>query len=185
MTPSEPVARRRYFRSAAAGGLGAVVVFVVMLWNNGGLFAGSLFGGFYETQAHAFRQLRWYIPRGSLGIEGFVLHHRTYEYYGPWPALVRMPLMLFFPSMNGKWTLVFMLVAFVLALVAVTRLGWQIRTLVRGRETPVSRVERWWVALFTFGVGTGSVLLFLASQAWVYHEAEIWGASLSLSLIHI
>ncbi|MGZ4714105.1 MAG: hypothetical protein ACXV9S_14155 [Acidimicrobiia bacterium] len=175
------VARRRFFRSSAGGGLGAVGVFLLILWNNGGLFAGSLFGGFYEIQARAFRHLRWNLPKGALGIEGFVLHHKTFEYYGPWPALLRMPLMLLFPGMDGKWTQPFMLVAFVIALIAVARIAWQVRVMVRGHGVAVSRAECWWMGLFTFGVGTGSVLLFLGSQVWVYHEAEIWGASLSLA----
>ncbi|MEP6624073.1 MAG: hypothetical protein ABJC79_06505, partial [Acidimicrobiia bacterium] len=174
-------ARRRYFRAALSGGFGAVGVFVAVMWNNGGFFANTLFGGFYEVQARAFRHFNWNIPNGSLGIEGFVIHRQTYEYYGPWPALLRMPLMKLFPGMNGRWTQPFMLIAFILALAAVTRLGWQIRTWVRGSGVGVSRAEWWWTALFTFGVGAGSVLVFLGSQAWVYHEAEVWGAALSLA----
>ena len=32
-----------------------------------------------------------------------------------------------------------------------------------------------------FLVATGSVMLFLASRAFVYHETELWGAALALA----
>ena len=30
-------------------------------------------------------------------------------------------------------------------------------------------------------IGAGSVLTFLASVGWVYHEAELWGAALAIA----
>jgi hypothetical protein len=161
------------------GGLG-IVVFLRVLWLNGGIAGGGLFSGFYEIQAHAFRQLRWNVPFGSLGIEAFQIGSKQYEYYGPFPALLRMPLMFLFPSMDGRWTGPFMLLALVIALVASTRLNWRIRTLVR-HDAPVTKVELFVVGVFTFALAAGSVLMFLASQVWVYHEAEIWGCALALA----
>ncbi len=174
------LAQQRYFRASFFGAIPAVLIFLRILWNNGGIFAGSLFSGFYEVQARAFRHANWEIPPGSLGIEAFVIDGKSYEYYGPFPAILRMPLMWLFPGMDGRWTQPFMFLALLLALGAATRLGWQVRQLVQGPEVAVTKTECWWVGMFTFGLGAGSVLLFLGSHAWVYHEAEIWGASLSL-----
>jgi hypothetical protein len=73
-----------------------------------------------------------------------------------------------------------MLAAFAVLLVFTTRLGWRIRALVRG-ETPVGTVEAWAAGAFTFLLGAGSVVLFLASRPIVYHEAELWGAALAIA----
>ena len=89
--------------------------------------------------------------------------------------------MFLFPSMDGRWTGPFMLIALVIALVAATRLNWRIRTLVRA-DAPVTKVELFVVGVFTFTLAAGSVLVFLASQVWVYHEAEIWGCALALAV---
>ncbi len=172
--------RRRYLRACGIGGAAGVAVFVRMLWVNGGIAAGSLFGGFYETQARAFHRFQWNVPLGSLGIEAFQIGLKQYEYYGPWPAIMRLPFMFLFPSMDGRWTQPSMLLALVVALVAASRLSWRIRGLVRA-DAPVTRVECFLVGLFTFVLAAGSVLLFLASQAWVYHEAEMWGCALALA----
>src|SRR6185437_8563554 len=43
-----------------------------------------------------------------------------------------------------------------------------------------TRGETCVVGGFVFCVGAGSVLVFLASQFWAYHEAELWGAALAL-----
>lgn len=177
---ARPRGRRSYNLACLSGAVPALVAFVALAWNNGGFFAGSVFSGFYETQARALLHGRWNVREGSLGIEAFRTGSKFYEYYGPWPAVLRMPLIVVVPGMDGKWTQPSMLLALVVALAATSILGWQVRRLVRG-DAPVTRVEQILTALFVFTVGAGSVYLFLASQAWVYHEAEIWGSALALA----
>jgi hypothetical protein len=143
-------------------------------------FHAEPFGSFYDTQAHSLLGLRWDVPAKEVAFEGFRIDGKTYLYLGPVPAMLRMPVLAFTDSFDGRLTQVSMLAAFAVALVFIARLSWRIRRLVRG-HAPVSRLELWVVGGYVFLIGTGSVMLFLGSRAFVYHETELWGAALSLA----
>lgn len=169
--------RKRFFRACAIGAALGMLVFVLVIYlNHGQFFSGSFVSGFYETQAKALRHLQFNVPHGSLGIEAFEIGSKSYMYFGPWPSIIRLPLMWLFPSMSGHWVNPSMLLALLIALVASSRIAWKIRNLVN-TDSPITRIECWIIGIFSFAIGGGSVFLFLTSQAWVYHEAEIWGAA--------
>jgi hypothetical protein len=179
--PAAAGARRRLRRASAIGGLLATPVFYWMV-NAGRLnpFRTERFGNFYDIQAHSLLDFRWDVPAKEVAFEGFLIHGKTYLYFGPVPALLRMPVLALTDSLDGRLTQVSMLAAFVVALVFLTRLSWRIRGLVRG-DAPVTRLELCAVGGYVFLIATGSVLLFLASRAFVYHETELWGAALALA----
>lgn len=174
-------ARWRFWRPAAIGALVALPVFYWMV-NAGQVnpFQAEPFGGFYDAQAHSLLDLRWNVPAKEVAFEGFRVEGKTYVYFGPVPAVLRMPVLAITDSLDGKLTQVSMLGAFAVALVFVSRLSWRIRRLVRG-DVPVTRLELWAVGGYVFLVATGSVMFFLASRAFVYHETELWGAALALA----
>lgn len=174
-------ARRRFWRAAAIGGVLALPVFYWMV-SAGQLnpFHAEPFSRFYDTQAHSLLELRWDVPAREVAFEGFRIGGKTYLYFGPVPAILRMPVLAFTDSLDGRLTQVSMLAAFAVALVFIARLSWRIRRLVRG-DAPVPRLELWVVGVYVFVIGTGSVMLFLASRAYVYHETELWGAALALA----
>lgn len=178
--PVDRVGRRRFWRAAAIGGVLAVPIFYWMV-NAGQLdpFHAEPFGNFYDTQAHSLLDFRWDVPAKAVAFEGFLIDGKTYLYFGPVPAILRMPVLAFADSLDGRLTQVSMLTAFVVALVFVARLSWRIRRLVRS-DAPVSRLELWAVGGYMFLIGIGSVVFFLASRAFVYHETELWGAALAL-----
>lgn len=161
-------------------GLSAGVLFLlVLLGGHWTLLGRDPLGGFYDLQAHSFADLRWDVAAGPLGIEAFLIDGKAYTYYGPWPAVLRLPVALFTHALDGRLTQISMLLAFGVALVFTVRLTNRVRVLVSPHD-PVTRTERWAVATFVFVVGAGSVFLFLASRAFVYHEAELWGAALAI-----
>ena len=174
-------ARRRFRRAALIGGLFALVVFYWMV-NAGQLnpFHAERFGNFYDIQAHSLLERRWDVPAEEVAFEGFLIDGKTYLYFGPVPALLRLPVVAITDSLDGRLTQVSMLVALAVALVFVTRLSWRIRGLVRG-DAPVTRLELWAIGSYVFLIATGSVVFFLASRAFVYHETELWGAALALA----
>lgn len=134
---------------------------------------------FFDVQAHSLLHLHWDVPRQSLAVEGFLVHGKVYEYFGPLPALLRLPVAALTDSLDGRLGQISMLVAFAIAMMFTVRIATRVRPLVRG-SAPVTRGEQWAVGVFTFVVGAGSVFTFLASRAWAYHEAELWGAALAL-----
>jgi hypothetical protein len=133
---------------------------------------------FFDAQAHSLLELRWDVPASTLDIEGFVVHGRTFEYFGPLPALLRLPVAAVTDALDGRLGQLSMIAAFAVAMVFTFRIAARVRPLVS--DGPVSRRETWAVAAFVFVVGAGSVFIFLASRSWAYHESELWGAALAL-----
>lgn len=170
----------RFNRACLIGAVLAVAAFAWMVTGGTFDFLGRYqFSNFYDAQARALLHGHWDMPAGVLSIEGIRIGARTYMYYGPVPAVLRMPVLIFTHSLDGRLTSISMLVAFALALLFISRLSWKIRSLVRGAE-PVGQGEALAAGLFVVVAGLGSVLFFLASRVVIYHEAEMWGAALAL-----
>ena len=174
-------ARRRFRRAALIGGLLALPVFFWMV-NAGQLnpFHAERFANFYDIQAHSLLDLHWDVPAKQVAFEGFLIDGKTYLYFGPVPALLRLPVLALTDSLDGRLTQVSMVAAFAVAIVFITRLSWRIRGLVRGNAA-ASRLELWAVGGYVFLVAAGSVMLFIASRTFVYHETELWGAAFALA----
>ncbi|MCU1427450.1 MAG: hypothetical protein JWL83_1450 [Actinomycetia bacterium] len=181
--PSAPGADARRV-VARASTVGAVAAGLVFLWFVAGphfdLLSRDTLDNFYDLQARALMHFRWNVPAGSVGFEGFVINGKTYMYFGPVPALLRIPVLAFTHRFDGRLTRISLLVGFAITMAFVVRLAGQVREIVRGDE-PVTRGEAWAVGAFTFVIGGGSVLTFLASRAIVYHEALMWATAFGLA----
>ncbi len=171
-------ARRSFTLATLAGAAAATLLFVWMLgsgrWD---LLQEQVFGNFFDIQARSLLHGHWDIPPHSIAFEGFRTGGKVYTYFGPWPSVLRMPVLALTSRLDGRLTQPSLVLALVVLLVFTGRLHWRVRRLVRGDATPVSRGEWLAVAAFTFAVGGGSIVLFLSSRAWVYHEATAWGVA--------
>jgi hypothetical protein len=181
-----------WWRGALVGGALAGVLFGYVLLVGQAQLTAAPTGDFYDLQTRAWFDGHWDIephrddagevrtdgagnPITPLSIEAIVVDGRAYLYYGPVPSLLRVPLLAATDALDGETTQLFMFAAFALALGGVTVLHWRIRVLVRGAGAGVGRRGAVLSGLVTFGVGAGSVLVFLGSQPTVYHEANLWG----------
>jgi len=172
--------RRALARAWAAGTVPVMVAFTWLLMaGRWAPFQRQYFDDFFDLQARAFLDGRWDVPSGSTGFEGFLIDGRTYIYFGPFPALLRIPVLLVTDRFDGRLTTVSMLLAMVVLAVAAHRLNLAVRAVVRG-AAPVSRVERLATAGLAVAV-VGGIPLWLASVAVVYHEAILWGLALTLA----
>ena len=169
-------------RSARFGAVLASLPFLALLLNGQWSLVQDqgLLGGFYDAQAHAWLHGRWNVPAGTLGIEGILRHGKTYLYFGPVPALLRLPIALVTHSADGRISQLSMLAAFIVAMVFLVRLVVRIRFLVRGNR-PVTGFEIRIVGVTVFALGGASVLVFLAGLAVVYYEAALWGTALTIA----
>lgn len=178
MTPSP--GRRPFF---VASLLGSVVSFAIFAWvlaaDRFAFMVREPFGNFYDAQARALLHGHWNVSASELAFEGFRIGDKTYTYFGPWPSILRMPLIQFAPSTYGRLTQLSMLLAFATMLVGVAALHWRIRDLLRGDAT-VCRLDLVLAVAAPIALGAGSSALFLASRAWVYHEAILWGVAWAL-----
>ncbi len=170
--PERPA--HRWFLATAAA---CLLVFSAVL--TGGTFrfvTPDAFGEQYDWQARSLLQGRLDLPREARTDESFVFQERTYIYFGPTPALLRLPFALLDVGF-GQLTRVFMLVYFAAWLAAAYASLIAIARLARG---PTAWPSRRATGLVTVAAGLGSTMLFLASRAYVYHEAILCGAAFAL-----
>ena len=168
-----------YTRAALTGAAFALVVEVTLLLQGGPLFGYEPLGDVFDAQARSFLQGRWDVPPDVIKIEGFEIDGRTYTYFGPVPAILRLPIVALTEAWDGRLTRLSMLLAWAVTLAAAAHLSWWARRARRGDE-PVGRAERALVALFVFGVGAGSSVTYLTSRPSVFHEAIAWGVALAV-----
>jgi len=176
--------RRQFLWSCAAGFVAAGGIFVwLVLGPDWDLFRKDPLAGFYEAQARAWLHGHWNVPAtGAPLYESFVIHGRNYLYFGPWPALLRVPVLLFTHALDGRLTGVSMLLAYVVFAVFASRFAWLTRQTMRGAE-PVGRLETVGTAVLAFVLAAGSSIYFLASRTVVYHEAILWGVALTTAAL--
>lgn len=190
--PDDPAPRsldardRRLVKRATAAGLAAgffpflCVLWDFALWPLRMAGAHGFASNFYDIQARALFHGHLSVPEQSIGIEGFVIDGRTYMYYPPFPALLRMPVLLITDRLDGKLTAPSMMIAWVVLAAAAATLVWNVRLLVRGTE-PVSRLEAVIYAILLAAITGGSVVVFLASLPWVYHEVYLWATAFAVT----
>jgi hypothetical protein len=181
LTPTRAPTRRR---GAWWFGVGAALSGLVYCWvitaGSFDLFARQRFGAdFFDVQAHRLLSGHLDMPEDVLLIEAFSNAGKSYMYFGPTPALLRLPIALVTDRLDGRLTQLSMLLAFAVAMWFSGRLLLRARDAVR-RDAPWTRLELAWTAGAAFAIGTGSSLLFLGSKPWVYHEASMWGIAFAL-----
>jgi hypothetical protein len=139
------------------------------------------FDDFFDAQARAFLDGHWDVPRDVVAFEGFAIDGKAYIYFGPWPALLRTPLLAVTDRFDGRLTTVSMALAMVVFAVAAYRLNLAVREIVRG-GAGVTRGEIVATAGLAVAVLAGPPL-WLASAAVVYHEAILWGLALTVATL--
>src|SRR5256884_7156065 len=82
------------------------------------IFVKEVLGGAYDSQAEHFL-------RGDVGVDAAAIAHETMivngkvrMYFGPFPALLRLPLNFIYPAGHGKWSRISGFCAGVIALFA-------------------------------------------------------------------
>jgi hypothetical protein len=168
----------RTTRSLHAVTVVAVVVFwmVSTSWRPWELFARAGFSAdFYDEQARVLLRGRLAVDPDVPGPEGFLIDGRTYLYYGPFLALVRMPFQLFGDWFTARLVRVSMLVAVVVLCRWSARLARAAGSVVRGAHAD----DAWPIVIFTAAVAF-SPTLFAAGWISVYNETELWAFTLAL-----
>ncbi len=167
-----------WFAGAAAA---CLLVFAAVL--TGGTFrviAPDAFGEQYDWQARSLLHGRLDLPAEAKTAESFVFEGRNYIYFGPTPALLRLPFALVDAGF-GRLTRLFLLLYFAGWLAGAYAMLLHVARLARGPDAWPSAGA---AVFFTAVAGLGSTMLFLASRAYVYHEAIACGAVFALWSVH-
>jgi hypothetical protein len=155
--------------------LGATLLFLLLVtrgrpWD---LFdRGGFSTDFYDGQARAFLHFRLDVPPTLAGPEGFLIDGRTYLYYGPFLALLRIPLVATGHWIDGRLSAPSLVFAFFLAC-TLTRYVAERAARVLGGGSPRR------TAVLVAAVAC-SPALSLAGWNSVYDETELWAFALFL-----
>jgi hypothetical protein len=138
---------------------------------------------FFDIQARSFMAGHVWVPEKSLSIEGFVQRGHEYMYFGPFPSLLRLPVLMTTNHFDGHLTLVSMALAAVLMAVMTVKLVWLVRDLMYpGVE--VSRLESVSMGIFLALALGGTTLTYNAALPWVYHEVYAWAVPLVVGAMY-
>ncbi len=158
----------------------SVVLWLFTMTGGRDIFVKEVLGGAYDSQAEHFL-------RGDVGVDSAAIRHETMivngkvrMYFGPFPALLRVPLNFVYPAGHGKWSRISGFCAGVIALFAFAGL---VRTALR--SSPLSSRARNWIGnACMIGFALGSPLLLLLGNLSIYDEAIIWGFAWSLAALY-
>ena len=183
--PRSPAdAGRRLFTIAVS--VGTAIVTIPYLWTLWDLWNGSInplrgvpYDNFYDLQARAMFHGHLYLPNGKMGIEAFIHDGHPYTYFGIFPSLLRMPVLIFTSSLDGRLTAPSLLLAWIATFVFASLLLWRVRILVRG-DAAVTRSEAVSYGFFMATVMGGSVILYLAATPFIYSEDFAWSVPLTV-----
>lgn len=145
-------------------------------WGDWKFFEREGFCGFYDAQARSILHGHLDVPRAAIGDEAFTFEGKTYGYFGIAPALLRIPLVLAFKDMDGRWSRLMMMIACSLNLICVYRImRWA-----GGERAITSRTQCILHSLFILCAGIGSTNVFLVARSFTFHEAIMWGSTFAL-----
>lgn len=175
--------RRRF---CTAAGIATAVMAVPYLWILWGPWTSpnpirkTVFeDNFYDLQARAIFHGHLWLANGAVGIEAFVHGGHQYTYFGLFPSLIRMPVLLVTSSLDGKLTAPFMLLAWLLTALFTAMLIWRVRILVRG-AAGLGRLEAVALGMLMATVLGGTILMFLAATPFVFNEDLAWSVCLTI-----
>jgi hypothetical protein len=165
--------------------LPVTLVLSVVLWlftMTGGrdIFVKEVLGGAYDSQAEHFLRGDVGVDSAAIGHETMVVNGKVRMYFGPFPAVFRIPLNFIYPAGHGKWSRISGFCAGVIALFAFAGL---VQTALR--SSPLSSCTRSWIGnACVIGFALGSPLLLLLGNLSIYDEAIIWGFAWSLAALY-
>jgi hypothetical protein len=183
--PSVESSNRRRFTIAVVVGLAVVAIpYLWVLWDLWSPGPSGLRGAspdfFYDLQARAMFHGHLFLPNGALGIEAFVHDGRQYTYFGIFPSLIRMPVLIFTSRLDGRLTAPSMLLAWMVTGLYSSFLLWRLRILIRGQAL-LGRAEAASYGLFVAGIGGGSVIVYLSATPFVFNEDFAWSVALTVA----
>src|SRR2546429_2544213 len=143
------------------------------------IFVKEVLGGAYDSQAQHFLRGDVDVDVEAIGHEAMIVNGKVRMYFGPFPALLRIPLNFVYPAGHGKWSRISGFCAGVIALFAfagLVRMALQLSPL-------SSRARNWLGTACLIGFAFGSPLLLLLGNLSIYDEAIIWGLAFSLAAL--
>src|SRR5262249_51335099 len=140
----------------------------------------EVLGGAYDSQGEHFLRGDVGVDSDAIAHEMMIVNGKVRMYFGPFPALLRIPLNFIYPPWHAKWSRISGFCAGVIALFAFTGL---LQTALR--SSPLSSSARNWIGnACVIGFALGSPLLLLLGNLSIYDEAIIWGLAWAVAALY-
>ncbi len=140
-----------------------------------------------DLLSHAFDSLAEGLLAGTAQVdpdairwEASVYEGRSYMYFGPFPALLRIPLNLVAGAHAGHWSRLSCFLASTIGLVSFAHLCASM--LIKNRDLDADETRHFLITS-VLGFGLASPLVFLSFAASIYHESMLWGLAGSLAFM--
>lgn len=158
------------------------VYFALLTRGTGVLIGPEMLSGSFDSLAQGFWRGTAEVDPATIRWEAFTVDGRAYLYFGPWPALLRMPLLWLGADWFGNWARLSCFVAGTVALSAFTLLAARMLT----KNSALGAAEkRFFLATSIVGFGLATPLAFLMNAASIYHESIAWGLAGSMCFLAI
>ena len=141
------------------------------------IFVKEVLGGAYDSQAEHFLHEDVDVDVDAIGHEAMIVNGHVRMYFGPFPALLRIPLNFLYPAGHGKWSRIS---GFCAAMIGLFAFAGLVRAGLRSSSLS-SGARNWLGNACLVGFALGSPLLLLLGNLSIYDEAIIWGLALSLA----
>lgn len=138
----------------------------------------------FNFSGREFDSLAMHLMHGSsqvdpdaIGFEAFNVGDKTYMYFGPWPAMLRMPGLLLIPWLYDRFGRISVTLA---ALLAVLGFGRFVAESLRFNVHAGPRLKRYlfWTLLMAFTIGSPIASRLIEPNQ--FHDASLWGLCFAL-----
>jgi len=143
------------------------------------IFVKEILGDAYDSQAEHFLRGDVDVEVDAIRHEAMIVNGKVRMYFGPFPALLRIPLNVIYPPGHGKWS---RLSGFCAGIIALFAFAGLVQTALRSSQLS-PRARNWIGNACVIGFALGSPLLLLLGNLSIYNEAVIWGLALSLGAL--
>jgi hypothetical protein len=143
------------------------------------VFVQEVLGGAFDSQAEHFLRGNVDVDGNAIRHESIIVNGKPRMYFGPFPALLRIPLNFVYPAGRGLWPRLSGLCAAIIALASFAAL---MADALEACQLSL-RSRRWFGSTCVAGLAFGSPLLLLLGNLSIYNEAIIWGFACSLAAL--
>jgi len=189
---ASPPSRHDHRPAIACGiglGLGLCPFLFILSAGSGSFLQWVPAGNIFDDQARSLLHGRLDVDPRIASIEAFNVKGRSYLYFGPFPALLRVPVVALTHSFDGRLGQLSILLAWTVFACSCGVLFYQIWRLF-GRPTGGPVIDIFLPSTFGLVLSGGSIVAYLAQRAGVHDEALMWGlagaiASLAAIFTHL
>lgn len=153
--------------------IGAAHLFLVT-YGTWTLLAPELRSDAYDSLGDHLLRFEANLEPETVNWEGLDIRGKKYMYWGPFPAMLRIPLNLVWPQAWGQWARVSSLAASLLCVLAFCVM---LQLALEENLRLSRRAKDLLLVLFGLAWGLGTPLLYLVSSGRIYHESIIWALS--------